>query len=612
MKRVTLVVAALLFAVRVSAQSPIRYEVDLTNRVHHEARITMRIAELGPAPLELRMSRTSPGRYALHEFAKNVYSFHATDRAGRELPVARPDLHEWDVRGHGGEVAVTYTLYGDHADGTYAGIDEAQAHLNIPATFMWARGLGERPIEVRFRLPRGWKVATQLVPTADPEVFTAPNLAYFIDSPTHLGPIETREWTVAGPEGPETLRVAVQSLDDAAAVDRYADAARRIAAEEAAIFGQYAPYDHGSYTFIAVYLPWVFGDGMEHRNSTSLTSSGTLARNFNGLIGTVAHEYFHSWNMERIRGAALEPFDLENAVVSPELWFGEGFTNYYGQLAVVRAGLVPQEQFIRNEGATVSAVVNSPGRQFFSAPEMSMQAPFVDAAVSVDPTNRANTFISYYTYGEFLALALDLTLRSRAGDVTLDDYMRTVWRHHGQVEIPFTMDDLERELAETTKDPAFAADFFTRYVRGQEVPDMAALLARAGIRLHRANPGTPMLSRQRLTLVEGALRVDGASLIGDPIYQAGLDRGDLITSVNGVRVDTAGALERALEGRKPGDTVALEWQGHGTTHRAQVALAESPVLTATPEEILADGKVTDAQKAFRDRWLRSRATEVGR
>src|SRR5439155_25765385 len=172
------------------------------------------------------------GRYALHEFAKNVYSFGATDAAGRELPVARPDLHQWTVSGHGGEVVVTYTLYGDHADGTYAGIDEAQAHLNIPATFMWGRGLGERPIEVRFKLPRAWKVATQLVPTADAEVFTAPNQAYFIDSPIHLGPIETREWIVAGPKGPETVRVAVQSLDDAAAIDRYAAAVKAIAAEE--------------------------------------------------------------------------------------------------------------------------------------------------------------------------------------------------------------------------------------------------------------------------------------------------------------------------------------------------------------------------------------------
>jgi predicted metalloprotease with PDZ domain len=612
MKRsVAVVCLALLGAAPAAAQSPIRYEVDLSNRVHHEARITVRISDLDPGPVELRMSRTSPGRYALHEFAKNVYSFRATDAAGRELAVSRPDLHQWTVSGHGGELVASYTLYGDRADGTYAGIDETHAHLNIPATFMWARGLGERPVEVRFRLPAGagWNVATQLVPTADPEVFTAPNLAYFVDSPTHLGPSEVREWTVSGPNGPQTLRIAVHHQDDRASLDRYLAAAQAIAAEEAAVFGEYARFDYGVYTFVACYLPWSFGDGMEHRNSTSLTSSGSLGRNFMGLVGTLAHEFFHSWNMERIRGAALEPFDLEEAVMSGELWFGEGFTNYYDQLAVTRAGLLTAEEFARAMGGTVDAIVNGPGRQYFSPVEMSMQAPFVDAAVSVDVTNRANTFLSYYTYGEFLALALDLTLRSRVGGlaVTLDDFMREVWGKHGRVEIPFTVDDLETALGEVTKDPAFAADFFWRFVRGREVPQMDLLLARAGVRLHKANAGMPILSRGRLTLVEGGLRVEGATLIGDPIHQAGLDRGDLITRVGGVALDAVGALERALDGKRPGDRVEVEWQGRGARHRAEVTLAESPTLTATPEEVLAGGRLGDAERAFRARWLTSRA-----
>ncbi|MSR36516.1 MAG: PDZ domain-containing protein [Gemmatimonadetes bacterium] len=356
----------------------------------------------------------------------------------------------------------------------------------------------------------------------------------------------------------------------------------------------------------------MFGDGMEHRNSTSLTSSGSLERSFTGLVGTVAHEFFHSWNMERIRGAALEPFDLEKAVMSGELWFGEGFTNYYGQLALARAGLIPAEDFIRREGGTIDAVVNGPGRRFFSPIEMSMQAPFVDAAVSVDATNLTNTFISYYTYGEFLALALDLTLRTRPGELKLDDFMRAVWLRHGRVEIPFTVDDLERELGELTKDPAFASDFFARYVRGREVPDMAPLLARAGIRLHPANAGMPIVTRARLALIEGGLLVDGPTIVGDPLYQAGLDRGDVVTRVGGARIDTVGALERGLEGKRPGDVVEVEWQGRGASHRAHVTLAESPTLTATPEEILAGGRLGDAERAFRTRWLRSRAAELVR
>ena len=601
-------------AVPAAAQAPIRYEIDFENRVHHEARITLRMADLGPGPVELRMSRTSPGRYALHEFAKNVYAVRITDGAGRPLEVTRPDPHQWTVAGHDGALVVEYTLFGDRADGTYTGIDETHAHLNIPATFMYARGLGERPIEVRFGLPEygAWNVATQLVPTADPEVFTAPDFDYFMDSPTELSAFELREWSVPGPDGPQTMRAAIHSQDDNLAVGNWAAAVRRIAAEQAAVFGTYPRFDFGTYTFLACYLPYVAGDGMEHRNSTSLTSTASLTRNLNGALGTAAHELFHAWNMERIRGADLEPFDFEEAVMSRELWFGEGFTNYYGQLTMARAGVNSAEAFARRVGTVVDVVTNSPGRERFSPIEMSMQAPFVDAAVSVDPTNRVNTFISYYTYGEFLGLALDLTLRARSGGRTLDDFMRLVWERHGQPEVPYTVDDLQAALGELTGDRAFAADFFDRFVRGSELPDMAALLARAGISLHRANPGMPFLTSSRLRPVAGGYLVDTPALVNEPMHDAGIERGDLITRVNGVALDTIGALERALEGTSAGDSVQVDWTSWSGLHRTAARLIEHPALAATPDEILAGGTYTAEERAFRERWLSSRAAETNR
>ena len=601
--------AAALCAAPIAAQSPIRYEIDFTNRAHHEAVVTVRIADLEPGPVELRMSRTSPGRYALHEFAKNVYGFAATGRGGQALPVTRPDLHQWTVTDHGGELVATYTLFGDRADGTYTGIDETHAHLNIPATFVFARGLAERPVEVRFKLPAGsgWKVATQLTPTSDPEVFTAPDLAYFMDSPTELSAFDLHEWTVAGPNGPATIRAALHHEDPPAAVASWVAATRRIAAEEAAVFGEFPAWEGGTYTFLACYLPWVSGDGMEHRNSTSLTAQATMERSLGQVLSTVAHELFHTWNMERIRGAGLEPFDFEEAVMSEELWFGEGVTNYYTGLTLERAGVTTVEEFARRTGATVDAIVNGPGRRFFSPVEMSMQAPFVDAAVSVDPTNRANTFLSYYTYGEFVGLALDLTLRARPDGRTLDDFMRAVWVKHGRTEIPYSVADLEVALADYTGDAAFARDFFAWYVTGREVPDMAALLARAGIRLHPAYPDMVYLTRARLTLVEGGLRVDGPTLAGEPLYRSGLDRGDLITRVNGVAIDTVGALERGLAGKRAGDAVEVEWTSRGGERRGSVTLGVHPTLTATPEEVVAGGTLTPAQRAFRDRWLAPRA-----
>ncbi len=143
---------------------------------------------------------------------------------------------------------------------------------------------------------------------------------------------------------------------------------------------------------------------MEHRNSTIVTSTRSLADGADRNIGTVSHEFFHCWNVERIRPQSLEPFNFEDANMSGELWFAEGFTSYYDDLTLTRAGLIAQEDYIKGLTGTFNYVWNSPGRQFFNPIEMSYQAPFVDAARSVDDINRDNTFISYYSYGSMLGL----------------------------------------------------------------------------------------------------------------------------------------------------------------------------------------------------------------
>ena len=153
-----ILVPALLAAQRVE---PVRYDVSFPNAVHHEASIGVEFSAVPSGTLVLRMSRSSPGRYALHEFAKNVYGVRAVDGAGRALRVSRPNPHQWNVATSGGTVRVSYTLFGDRVDGTYAGISETHAHLNMPATFLWARGFEARPMRVTFHPRRGWRIATR-------------------------------------------------------------------------------------------------------------------------------------------------------------------------------------------------------------------------------------------------------------------------------------------------------------------------------------------------------------------------------------------------------------------------------------------------------------------
>src|SRR6185503_1525979 len=164
---------------------------------------------------------------------------------------------------------------------------------------------------------------------------TAPNLQYLMDSPVEFGPITIETFTI----GPRVFRFAAHQTGTRTALQAFVTDAAKIVRQEGAIFGEFPSYDPGSYTFLADYLPYASGDGMEHRNSTVITSSGSIRGSRDNLLDTVAHEFFHCWNVERIRPRSLDPFDLERVNMSGELWLAEGFTQYYGPIALSRAGL---------------------------------------------------------------------------------------------------------------------------------------------------------------------------------------------------------------------------------------------------------------------------------
>jgi predicted metalloprotease with PDZ domain len=581
----------------------VRYEISFDNRAHHEAEIRVTFSDVGPGPLEVRMSRTSPGRYALHEFAKNVYGVRAVGVGGRDVRVERPDPHQWNVIGHGGEVTLTYVLYADWADGTYSGIDRTHGHLNMPATFMWARGLEARPIELTVRVPEGsgWRVATQLVPTEDPLRFTAPDLAYFLDSPTEVSAFWVDEWAVSGGTngGEQRVRVALHHQGTEAEAERYARDVAAIVEAAEGIYGELPRFDHGTYTFLADYLPWVDGDGMEHRNSTVVSNTSSLAENRLGILGTVAHEFFHAWSIERIRPATLEPFDFEAANMSRELWFGEGFTSYFDDLLLWRAGLITDEDFAGRMGAIANTVTLAPGRRFFSPVEMSMQAPFVDAAVSVDPTNRSNTFLSYYTWGSGIALGLDLTLRTRFEGVTLDHLMREMWRTHGSPEVPYRVDDVRAALARVTGDSGFAADFFQRYVHGRDVPDYPALLGAAGIAFEPARPRGAWLGPLPVTSDDGGVWVTDTPWIDTPLYEAGVDRGDRILELDGRAVRSAQDISAIVASHRPGDRIPVRFESRGSEREATLTLVEDPQRSGT---LVGTDRRSAAQRGMLAAW----------
>jgi predicted metalloprotease with PDZ domain len=612
MKRILLLASVIVTAQAIAfhAAAPVRYKLTFPEPEHRWMQVEASFTELGQTPLELRMSRSSPGRYSLHDFAKNVYDVHAFGRDGRELApsaTTRPDPYGWNVGGHGGSVTVKYKIYGDRIDGTYLAIDSNHAHINMPAALMWAHGLEDRPVVLTLEQPAGkhWQAATQL--HGDTLEFTAANLQYLMDSPTEFGPLVIREFAV----GPRKFRFAVHHHGTDAELDAFVKDVEKIVQQEGAIYGEYPEYEPGHYTFLAEYLPYSGGDGMEHRNSTVITSSGSIRDSRIGLLGTVAHEFFHGWNVERIRPKSLEPFDFDRANISGELWLAEGFTQYYGPLAMQRAGLSDLSGMARTLTGLVEAVQN-PGRLVRSAEDMSRMATFIDGGRPNDRTNWSNTVISYYPFGGAIALALDLTLRDRSdGKITLDDYMRAMWRVHGKpggsregyVDHPYTIADAEARLAEVSADRAFAHDFFSRYIQGHDAADYGRLLARAGFTVRKRNAGRAWWGDLRLESRNGGAYVTTLAQPGSPAYAAGLEQDDQVQQIDGEKIGSADAVTAILQRHKPGDRLEVVFADRsGAVKTASITLAEDPHQEVVAVES-SGGTLTPAQQTFRAAWL---------
>ncbi len=589
-----------LLAAELPLQPSVSYQLSFANAVHHEAAIEVRFTAVSSANLLLSMSSASPGRYAPHAFAKNIYDIKATDSTGKVLPLQRISPSQWSVGQHDGTVIVHYRLYGDRADGTYNQIDRTHAHLNMPATLLFAEDYAQQSASLRFELPDArWKVATKLPLQADGS-YKAPDLQYLMDSPVELSAYSQRSWKVADQQSEATIHLVLHHQGTEQQLDSFTEKAKAVVAEQQKIFGEYPKFDYGQYLFIADYLPYVDGDGMEHRNSTILTDERSLKEANYAQIETLSHEFFHAWNVERLRPADLEPFDFLRANMSRHLWFAEGVTNYYGKLTLSRTGHFDLATYLDKTVSALNRVQQSPGRQFFPATGMSEMAPFVDAAVSVDPTNYANSYISYYTYGEVLGLALDLTLRTEFEALSLDLLMRKLWQEFGKAGRPYTEQDLQQALAELTANPDFAKNFFSRYIHGQQLPDFKTLFAAMGLTLAPAKPTEAFLTAAALVEEGKQLKVDSNTLIGTPLYQAGVDKGDVLLKLGRYKLRSKAQWDKALASYKVGDTAALSFLSRGKTYTTTVTFSADPVWALTEnKEAGAD------QLAKRALWLKA-------
>ncbi|MEP2240107.1 MAG: PDZ domain-containing protein, partial [Maribacter sp.] len=439
-------------------------------------------------------------------------------------------------------------------------------------------------------------IATQL-PNVKGTIYSAPNLYYFMDSPTLLSNHKVREFEVDG----QTITLALLDPGTEEEADTYFEKVKKVVLAEKDVFGELPKFDYGTYTFLACYMPNASGDGMEHRNSTILTSTRTLANSgMERNIGTVSHEFFHSWNVERIRPKSLEPFDFKEANMSGELWFAEGFTSYYTNLILCRAGLITPEKYVEGLSGTFNYVWNSPARKFFNPIEMSYQAPFVDAATSVDPVNRENTFISYYSYGSVLGLALDLSLREKG--LNLDDFMKLVWTTYGKTENAYTIENLNETLNMYAGE-TFGNNFFNRFIRKSEMPQYNELFKTVGVSLSQ-DPEVAYFGAAVSITDDLNGKIRSNTKIGSPAYVAGLDKGDIITSINGKPFPNGIQFSTFIkDGFEPNDVLSITFSRDGIERKTEVTLSSDPNYTINlveKNEKAPSKKVLKARKA----WLK--------
>ncbi len=604
MKNYIFVALLLSASMTVKAQQEISYNVSFPNVVHHEAEVSMTIPNV-PAntPLKVRFARSSPGRYATHEFGKNVYNFKAFDTNGKALVVKRPTGDVYEIAKPSSKVKITYTVFGNWVDGTYAAFDETHAHMNIPAVFAFPMGMDKRPRTVKFSYAEktDWKVATQLKPLGN-GTYYAKDFQYFMDSPIGLANYRSASWEVKNKDGKiKTIHLLAHSDDDEIAVFNYAEMLKKVTAEQKAVWGEWPAFDYGNYYFMHCVHPTNSGDGMEHRNSTVITQRTPKIAGYEPkLLGTFSHEFFHAWNVERLRPKTFEPFNFTQSNLSDALWIAEGFTRYYGDLTLKRSGFRTVDSIAYTMGVFVNTAINSPGAINFSPVQSSEYAVFADAGVAVDETNKQNMFTSYYVYGASVALALDLRLRVDF-NLSLDHYMQALWKTYGKTEIPYTLPDLEKTLAVLTKNPAFAKAFFKSFVYSTKKENYSDLLLHAGLVLRKKNVGEAFTG---IDLISAKQLVLSPTLVGSPAYTAGLDDGDVILKIDGLDVKTPKDLEAIVTKHKPSEKLDVLYSRKGVQKTTQLILSENPILEVVAIE-RTGGELTPAMKTFRAKWLDS-------
>lgn len=593
----------------------ITYRLSMSRPQSHlfEVVIAVEMPESLPDSVDFQMAKWSPGRYAVFDFAKNVQEVRAATgicepatSCDKVRPVTRIDDQTWRVLTLNSRTLLfTYKVFGNDLSGTFSQLDKRHANFNGGSVFMYIVDHKSDPVKLVINPPSGWRIINGRMAAVGQREWQFPNWDTMIDTPTEIAPDwVSEEFVVQG----KRYYVMVHSFGDEGG--KRASLVRDIQKIVRAETDMWGPPEFDSYTFLLHFADdGHSGDGMEHLTSTQIIQPGVLADDdtYEGTLGTVAHEFFHVWNVKRLRPVELGPWDFTRPANTRSLWIAEGLTNYYGHLMMTRAGIWDEERFLSREGETINNIENAPGSRLMSAEESSLSAPFIDRAQSSQRTNMANTAISYYPKGELLGLVLDLLIRGRTnGRKSLDDVMRRMYEEfylnsandtyylRGRGYRP---EDFQRVVSEVAG--IDFNDFFSKHVRSVAMPPYDEALGYVGLHL----------VRQRVADNDSGIRVNDrnpdATVIGNVISgsaaeDAGLQPGDEVVMISGRKVSDRSDLN-ALDRLKQGERVPVSFKRDGRTLRTTLLLRPMDRFEYRIEE---KPDETAAQKGLRAAWLK--------
>ncbi len=569
------------------------YQVSMSQPASHLFEVTLWVRGWKQPQLELRMPVWTPGSYLVREYSRHLQDFAACG-AEAALSWRKVQKNHWQIdTPKTSEIVVSYRIFANELTVRTNHLDETHGYFNGAALFLYVPGFENQGMQVEIVLPRSdWRIATPLksVP-GRPNTFDAKDLDTLIDSPFEIGHHEIYPFEAMGK--PHQLAIWGQGNVDP---DRVIHDTQKIIQVEAELFGG-LPYDR--YLFLLHLTSSGFG-GLEHKDSCSLIYSRLGFRDkdrYDRFMQLVAHEFFHLWNVKRIRPKGLETFDYEQENYTPSLWFSEGTTSFYDLILPYRAGIYDAKTYLKALSQEITRYLMTPGRLVQPLSESSF-----DAWIKLyrPDANSANSQISYYLKGEMATLLLDLAIRIRhSNERSFDDVMRQMWQQFGRAEIGFMPEQLKTTIEAVAGFDL--TDFFDRYIDGgtEELP-FDEYLAGFGLRLqsNRETGDRPPHLGVTVKTEHGREMIKFVEF-GSPAQQAGINAGDEWLAINGWRTSAEQIPDR-LKDYQPGDTIEV-----AVFHQDELRVRSVTLAAPQPNQyqILAIGQPSAVQQRNFQGWL---------